>query len=108
MHCFVEVEDAGDGFRLVRPHRSWHGKLPKNTETTTFEKVEVPEYETDEPVLFAIELEQDETPEGQSARLDSGLVVTAEPERYGDPDAREASGKKRPVRLRFSEWTPVL
>jgi hypothetical protein len=108
MHFYAEVEDQGDGFRMVRAHRDWHGSLPKDTETTTFEKVEVPEYISDEPVLYAIELQPDEIPEGQSARLKGGLVLTAEPDRYGDPDAREASGKKSPVRLKFEEWVPVL
>lgn len=108
MRFFVEVEDEGDGFRLVRTHRTWHGRLPKDTATRIFEDVEVPDYVTDEPVLFAIELQPDETPEGQSVRLKGGLVVTSEPERYGDPDARLASGKKTSVRLQFEEWVPVL
>jgi hypothetical protein len=108
MHFFAEVEDQGDGFRLVRTHRDWHGKLPKDTETTTFEKIDVPDYISDEPVLYAIELQPDEIPEGQSVKLKGGLVLTSEPDRYGDPDARAASGKKSPVRLKFEEWVPVL
>lgn len=107
MHFFVEVENV-DGFRMIRAHRIWVGKIPKDSEDKTFEKVEVPDYQTDEPVLFAIQLESDESPEGQSARLKDGLVLTAEPLRYGDPDAREASGKKAPVRLQFEEWVPYI
>lgn len=107
MHFYVETS-SDDGFRLVRTHRTWSGKPPEETATSTFEKVEIPDYVSDEPVLFAIELQDSEQPEGKSARMKGGLVLTAEPEIYGDPDAREAAGKKNPVRLRFEEWMPVI
>lgn len=108
MHFFAEVDDEGDGFRMVRVHRQWIGRPPKETDTTSFEKIEIPEYASDEPTLFAIELQPDESPEGMSARMKGGLVLTANPETYGDPDAREAAGKKAPIRLKFEEWVPVI
>jgi hypothetical protein len=108
MHFFVDVEDAGDGFRMVRTHRMWVGRLPKDTDTQTFEKIEIPDLTSDEPVLYAIELQPDELLVGQSVQLKGGLTLTSQPELYGDPDIREASGKKAPVRLLFEEWVSVL
>lgn len=107
MHFYVEIETAG-GMTMARAHRTWYGRPPKDTKDTTFEKVEVPGYASDEPRIFLLAPEPDEQPEGMSARLKGGLVLTAEPERYGDPDARTAAGKKAPVRLAFEEWVPLL
>lgn len=99
MHFWVEIDDQGDGFRMARAHRTWYGRPTKG-----LEKVEVPDYASDDPTVFLLELEADEQPEGKSVRMTGGAVVTAEPERYGDPDARLASGKKAPVRLTLGEW----
>jgi hypothetical protein len=107
MHFYVEIEKS-DGLTMARAHRTWFGRPPKDTADTTFEKVEVPGYASDEPAVFLVELAPDEQPEGMSARLKGGLVMTAEPERYGDPDARRAAGKGAPVRLAFEEWVPLL
>lgn len=108
MHFFVEVENQGDGLVLVRPHRAWFGRLPKDTPTQTFEKVEVPELASDDPTLFCIELQPDELLVGQSVQLKGGLTLTSQPELYGDPDDRLQAGKKAAVRLRFEEWMPLF
>lgn len=107
MHFYVEVEEV-EGFKMVRAHRTWFGKPPKDTKERTFEKVDVPDYVSDDPTVHVIALEADEQPEGMSARMKGGLVLTAEPERYGDPDARLASGKQAPIKLRFEEWVPLV
>ena len=103
MHFYVEVDDT-DGLRMVRAHRTWYGRPPKG-----LEKVEVPGYASDEPVIYAFQPEPDEAPEGMTAATGfGGMLVTAEPDRYGDPAAREASGKKAPRRLALGEWTLLL
>jgi hypothetical protein len=108
MHFYCEVDSQDDDFRLVRVHRSWFGKFPKDTAQSVFEKIEIPDYDSDDPTLFAIELQPDEAVEAMSARMKGGLVLTCNPESYGDPSVREAEGKKAPVRLKFEEWVPVL
>ena len=102
MHFYFEEESSGPDFRMVRGHRVWAGRPTKE-----LQKVEVPEYASDEPVVYAIELSPDETMEGQSARMKSGLVITAEPEKYGDPDVRLAAGRHVAARLTWEEWTLV-
>lgn len=98
-HCEVD-EDKEYGVRMVRAHRTWYGKPPKE-----LEKVEIPDYVSDEPTIFCIQLAPDEAVEGKSARMTTAdLVITAEPEVYGDPVAREAAGKGTAVRLKFEEW----
>ena len=106
MHVWVEVDNSEPGLRLVRAHRTWFGRIPK--EPAVFEKLEVPDYVSDEPVFYAIELGPDEPVEGMSVAMrEGGLTVTAEPDRFGDPDARLANGKKVPTRLKFEEWVYV-
>jgi hypothetical protein len=107
MHFYAEVEEV-DGFQLVRVHRTWYGRPPPETKERTFEKANVPDYVSDDPTVHVVALEPDEVPEGMSVKLKGGLVLTAEPERYGDPLARVQAGKKAPIKLVFEEWVPLI
>lgn len=102
MKILIEVDDDGIA-KMVRAHRKFFGPVPKKL---PHEVVEI-ECPNDDPTLFYLEPEADEVVEGPTAKMASGAFVTMNREQYGDPAAREASGKKAPVELKWGEWTVV-
>lgn len=102
MKIVVEVDDDGI-CKMVRAHKQFWGRVPKGV---PHEVVEI-DPPSDDPSIYYLEGEPDESPEGPTARMKDGPLLTMNPDQYGDPDARIAAGKKPPVQLKWGEWTLV-
>jgi hypothetical protein len=93
----VEFDDDGL-FKMIRPHRQFFGKDPKAYLAEL-------DFNPDESVWAAMCDDEEGTP-GRSCRVTEipGLVLTAEPEQFGNESDRRAAGKMVFNRMKFGEW----